>query len=48
MTPWREFAAARLDTVLPSMRGRMVLDPLGVLPERHCQQLGYQYQRMGA
>ena len=48
MTPWREFAAARLDTVLPFMRGRTVLDPWGVLAERQCQQLGYQYQRMGA
>ena len=48
MTPWREFADARLDTVLPSMRGRTVLDPLGVLAERQCQTLGYQYQRMGA
>ncbi len=48
MTPWREFAAARLDTVLPSMRGRTVLDPLGVLAEKDCQKLGYQYQRMGA
>ena len=47
MTPWREFAAAQLDTVLPSMRGRMVLDPYGVLPENRCQQLGYRYQRMG-
>jgi UDPglucose 6-dehydrogenase len=48
MTPWREFADARLDTVLPCMRGRTVLDPLGVLAERQCQELGYQYQRMGA
>jgi UDPglucose 6-dehydrogenase len=48
MTPWREFADARLDTVLPCMRGRTVLDPLGVLAERNCQELGYQYQRIGA
>jgi UDPglucose 6-dehydrogenase len=48
MTPWREFADARLDTVLPCMRGRTLLDPLGVLAERQCQRLGFQYQRMGA
>ena len=47
MTPWREFGTAQLDTVLPFMRGRIVLDPYGVLPEKRCQQLGYRYQRMG-
>ncbi len=48
MTPWREFATAQLGSVLPRMRGRMVVDPYGVLPPERCQQLGYQYQRMGA
>ncbi len=48
MTPWREFAAAPLDALLPRMRGRVVVDPYGVLPESSCQQLGYLYQRMGA
>ena len=48
MTPWREFASAQLDTLLPCMRGRVVLDPYGVLPEKRCRELGYQYQRMGA
>jgi UDPglucose 6-dehydrogenase len=48
MTPWREFATAQLGSVLPRMRGRMVVDPYGVLPQERCQQLGYQYQRMGA
>lgn len=48
MTPWREFAAAQLDTLLPRMRGRTVLDPYGVLPEQRCQQMGYRYERMGA
>jgi UDPglucose 6-dehydrogenase len=48
MTPWREFAAAQLECLLPRMRGRVVVDPYGVLPATRCQQLGYQYQRMGA
>jgi UDPglucose 6-dehydrogenase len=48
MTPWREFATAQLDVLLPRMRGRVVVDPYGVLPDNRCQQLGYEYQRMGA
>jgi UDPglucose 6-dehydrogenase len=48
MTPWREFANAQLDSVLPKMRGRVVVDPYGVLSEGRCRELGYRYERMGA
>ncbi len=48
MTPWREFASAPLERLLPRMRGRKVIDPYGVLAEARCRQLGYQYERLGA
>ena len=48
MTPWREFASAQLDRLLPLMRGRTVVDPYGILPGERCQQFGYRYERLGA
>ena len=48
MTPWREFANAELEQILPAMSGRQILDPYGVLAAERCRDLGFSYEQMGA
>ena len=47
MTPWPEFKTVALDSVRKVMRGRLVLDPYGVLDERQCRSLGFVYRTLG-
>jgi UDPglucose 6-dehydrogenase len=48
MTPWPEFKAVGLDRVHDVMRGRLILDPFGVLDGRRGEELGLTYFRLGA
>ena len=47
MTPWPEFKTVPLESVRKVMRGRLVLDPYGVLDERQCRSLGFVYRTLG-
>jgi len=47
MTPWPEFKAVALASVRNVMRGRLILDPYGVLDERQCRSLGFVYHTLG-
>jgi UDPglucose 6-dehydrogenase len=47
MTPWPEFQVAELETVMNVMRGRLILDPYGVLNGQRCRRLGFVYRRLG-
>ncbi len=40
MTPWPEFALIDPQAIRQAMRGRVVIDPFGVLDGRHCAELG--------
>jgi UDPglucose 6-dehydrogenase len=48
MTPWKEFAVADLAQIRSAMRGRVVLDPYGVLSEDRCREFAFAYHRLGA
>jgi UDPglucose 6-dehydrogenase len=48
MTPWKEFSAIALDQLAAALRGRVVLDPYGVLDGDGCRTLGLEYHRLGA
>tara|TARA_B100001123_G_scaffold156794_2_gene181521 strand:+ start:10823 stop:12127 length:1305 start_codon:yes stop_codon:yes gene_type:complete len=47
MTPWPEFQVVELETVMDVMRGRLILDPYGVLDGERCSRLGFVYRRVG-
>ena len=47
LTPWPAFASANLATVLEHMRGRLILDPSGVLKDARAHALGFTYLRLG-
>lgn len=47
MTPWPEFASADLAQVQGLMRGRVIIDPFGVLSGQRCAALGFQYFQLG-
>src|SRR5205085_6187076 len=40
MTPWPEFAQLDPSELAATLRGRIVIDPYGVLPSARCQQAG--------
>jgi UDPglucose 6-dehydrogenase len=48
MTPWKEFSTVPLEQVQAAMRGRIVLDPYGVVDRERCLQLGLAYHRLGS
>lgn len=48
MTPWPEFAAVSPSQIRELMRGRVVLDPFGVLNANACAADGLQPHRLGA
>lgn len=47
MTPWVEFASVDVAAVRSLMRGRLVLDPFGVLDGERCRSVGLRYRRLG-
>lgn len=46
-TPWPEFRHLSLLAVRAAMRGRIILDPFGMLNGREAQELGFDYHRLG-
>jgi UDPglucose 6-dehydrogenase len=48
MTPWREFSGVALELIQSAMRGRVVVDPYGILDGEGCRRLGMKYYRIGA
>lgn len=47
MTPWPELASIEPAAVRAAMRGRVVIDPYGVLPPRACAAAGLHQLRLG-
>jgi UDPglucose 6-dehydrogenase len=47
MTPWPEFRDVRPAQVREFMRGRTILDPLGVLDRGRCEELGLRHVQLG-
>jgi UDPglucose 6-dehydrogenase len=47
MTPWSEFSGMKTTDILERLRGRLVLDPLGVLNGEECRAAGLRYRRLG-
>lgn len=48
MTPWPEFKIDRSIELQQIMRGRLILDPYGLLQETKLRQLGFTYFKLGA
>ena len=47
MTPWPEFATIEPAAIRAAMRGRIVIDPYGLLPESDCVTAGLSHLRLG-
>ena len=47
MTPWKQFAKLEPGEVAKRMRGRVVLDPYGVLEAEACRDAGLSYHTLG-
>lgn len=47
MTPWKEFSSISLEKIRELMKGRLILDPWGILDEKACLASGFQYFRLG-
>ena len=48
MTPWSSYASISPKELESSLRGRLIIDPYGVLDEAACRALGFDYHRLGA
>jgi UDPglucose 6-dehydrogenase len=47
MTPWPEFRAIELEKLATALRGRVVIDPYGMLERRASMACGLKYHRLG-
>jgi UDPglucose 6-dehydrogenase len=47
MTPWTSYASLPLKELRNLLRGRVIIDPFGILDEDECRRLGFEYHRMG-
>lgn len=47
MTPWKQFAGVAATEVKARLKGRLVIDPHGVLDEKACRAAGLDYHRLG-
>jgi UDPglucose 6-dehydrogenase len=47
MTPWAEFRDIKLRDVSKAMRGRLILDPFGMLNAKEVQEFGFKYFKLG-
>ena len=47
MTPWPEFSRVPADVLRTAMRGRVIIDPFGVLDAASCNERGFRYARLG-
>jgi UDPglucose 6-dehydrogenase len=48
LTPWQEFTTFTAAQLGPLLRGRVLIDPLGVLSPHDCARHGFAYFRLGA
>jgi UDPglucose 6-dehydrogenase len=47
MTPWSSYASLPLKELRNLLRGRVIVDPFGILDEDECRRLGFEYHRLG-
>ncbi|MDZ4677702.1 MAG: nucleotide sugar dehydrogenase [Oligoflexia bacterium] len=47
MTPWSEFTKADLKQAKAVMKGKTVIDPHGMLDPKNCEELGFEYFKLG-
>lgn len=47
MTPWPSYAALPVKELRKLLRGRVIIDPYGILDEAQCRDLGFEYHRLG-
>ena len=47
MTPWSSYASLPVKELPKLLRGRVIIDPYGVLDETQCRDLGFEYHRLG-
>jgi UDPglucose 6-dehydrogenase len=47
MTPWNSYASLPLKELRKLLRGRVIVDPFGILDEAECRRLGFEYHRLG-
>jgi UDPglucose 6-dehydrogenase len=48
MTPWAEFSSTPINEIRDLMRGRVIIDPYGMLDGEACVTEGFSYFRLGA
>jgi UDPglucose 6-dehydrogenase len=48
LAPWTEFSEVSLTQVQALMRGRVLIDPFGVLDHMSCLEFGWRHVRLGA
>lgn len=48
MTPWAEFSLTPINEIRDLMRGRVIIDPYGMLDGEACVAAGFSYFRLGA
>jgi UDPglucose 6-dehydrogenase len=48
MTPWPEFAAIDIAEIGKLMKGRVIVDPYGMLDADACGQLRFSYFKLGS
>jgi len=47
MTPWSSYASLPVKELRKLLRGRVIIDPYGILDETQCRDLGFEYHRLG-
>jgi UDPglucose 6-dehydrogenase len=47
MTPWPEFSDVEIGQIAETMKGRVIVDPFGVLDRKRCIGLGFQHYGLG-
>lgn len=47
MTPWPAYASLPVKELGKLLRGRVIIDPYAILDEAQCQNLGFEYHRLG-
>lgn len=48
MTPWAEFSSIGVALILERMKGRLIVDPFGMLDEQECVEAGFSYFKLGS
>ena len=47
MAPWSSYASLPVKELRKVLRGRVIIDPYGILDEAQCRDLGFEYRRLG-